>query len=144
MPVERRTPTVEAIITRLEARVAKLERRLLPLIDARRTPLMFSFSGPLDTAVGVESMALRPIHSTEIDLVVPQVLIAPSGGALTIDLTLYGPTTGVVRTLTIPDGSTYSEDAVPFIIPIGGSLTATITDSNGAEDLSISLIPRLL
>lgn len=127
----------DASIVKLAARVAKLERRLSQIIDARRLPGVFSFSGPVP--VGVESPKWRPTFPTQVDLIVPELLVAPSGGDVTIDLTLYGPTTGVVRTLTIPDGFLYAEDAVPFVIPIGGSLTATVTDANGAESLSIAL-----
>lgn len=137
MPTDRLVPDPHRALAKLQARVAKLEKHLSQIIDSRRTPGVFSFSGAL--AVGVESPKWRPTFPTQVDLMVPELLVAPSGGDVTIDLTLYGPTTGVVRTLTIVDGSLYSEDAVPFVIPIGGSLTATVTDANGAESLSIAL-----
>lgn len=146
MARDRHVPTSESLIGSLEKRIGILERRLSQVIDARRTPLLFSFSGLVSDNIGVESPALPPIHPTEIDLIMPVVRVAPSGADITIDLTLYGPTTGVVRTLTIVDGTSYSQDAVPFIIPMGGLLTATITaaDSGTAMDLSIALIPKLL
>lgn len=136
---DRQVPTVDRIIRDHERRIRNLEARLTQIIDSRRTPGVFSFSGLLDDLVGSESPKWRPTFPCQVDLIVPELLVAPSGGDVTIDLTLYGPTTGVVRTLTIPDGFEYAEDAVPFVIPIGGSLTATVTDSNGAESLSIAL-----
>lgn len=89
----------------------------------------------------VESPPLRTIHPTQIDLIVPQVGTPPSGGDLTIDLALSG--TGF-RTLTIPAGEFYVEDAVPFVIPAGVVLTATPTAVNGAADLAIAFIPKLI
>lgn len=128
----------------LKRRVGNLEALVRQVVETRIMPTPFSFSGPLDDAVGIESPAWRPIHPIAVDLLVPQVLVAPSGGDLTIDLTMYGPVTGVVLTLTIPDGETYVEIASPFALGMGASLTATITDANGAESLSISALPRLL
>lgn len=146
MARDRHVPTAEGLIGSLEKRIGILERRLGQLIDARRTPLLFSFAGIVADAIGTESPPLRTIHPTEIDLIVPQVRVAPSGADITIDLTLYGPTTGVVRTVTIADGLLYVEDAVPFIIPMGGAVTATVTaaDSGTAMDLAVHLIPKLL
>lgn len=142
MPTHRVVPSVAAILQRQDERIRRLEAKLSQVIDSRHLPNFFSFSGLVDEAV--ESPPMRFIHTTQINLLVPQVLVAPAGGDLTIDLTLYGPTTGVVRTLTIPDGSFYVEDAVPFIVPAGGSLTATVTAANGAEDLAIAADPILL
>lgn len=136
---DRQIPTADAVINSLAERVRRLEARLTQVIDARRTPLLFSFSG--EPEVDIESPPLRTVHPTEIDLIVPQVLVAPSGGDMTIELKLNGT---LVRTLTIPSGQFYVEDAVPFIIPMGYILTATVTLASGAEDLSIALIPRLL
>lgn len=146
MARDRQNPAPDRILSALANRVAALETRLSQVIDARRSPLFFSFSGSIADSVGLESMPMRPVHPTEIDLIVPQVRVAPSGTSITVDLTLYGTTTGVVRTLTIPSGALYSEDAVPFIIPMGGALTATVTGADGgaAQDLAIALIPKLL
>lgn len=144
MPRGRQVPTVDAFVSELARKVGILERRLQAVVDARRIPEVFSFSGLLDDAVGIESPAWRPVHPVSIDLLVPLVLVAPSGGDLTIDINLRGPTTGLITTLTIPDGETYAEVSAPFVVPMGGSVTATITDSNGAESLSISMLPRLL
>lgn len=144
MPGLRQTPTTDEIILELRRKIGALERKLTAVIDERRLPGLFSFSGVLDDALGVESPPWRPVHSVKINLLVPQVLVAPSGGNLTIDFTLYGPLTGVVRTVTVLDGTFYTEDAVPFIIPQGGSMTATITASFGASDLAIAALPELL
>lgn len=143
MAQERQPPNLSDIVARHERRIFALETKLTALIDDRRLPGVFSFSGALSTFVGIETPAWRPVFATKINLVVPEVLTAPSGADLTIDLTLYGPTTGVVRTLTVPNGSTYVEDAVPFFIPAGGSLTAKVTADAGASDLSIALVPEL-
>lgn len=142
MAKDRQKPGLESVIGRLDRRVARLERHLSQVIDSRRLPGLFSFSGSLEE--DVESPPWRPSYPVSVDLIVPQVLVAPTGGSLVIDLTLYGPTTGVVRTLTVPSGDFYVEDAVPFIIPMGGSLTAKVTTASGAEDLAIALTPRLL
>lgn len=139
MPRTRQVGNYDDIIGELNDRIGKLERRLQAVVDARRSPQLFSFAGPLPE--GVESPPWRPVHPTEIDLLVPQVLTAPSGGDLVIDMKLNGST---VRTLTVPDGELYVEDAVPFVIPAGGSLTATVTTASGAADLAIGLIPKLL
>lgn len=139
MPRGRQVPTTDAFVVDLAKRLGKLERQLQAVTDSRRTPLLFSFAGTVP--VGVPSPPLRPIHPTQINLVVPQVTFPPSGGDLTIDLYLNLVN---IRTLTVPDGQTYSEDAVPFVIPAGGSLVAIVTAANGAGDLSISLIPELL
>lgn len=139
MSRDRQIPTNDAVIRSLSERVRKLEAQLSQVIDSRRTPLLFSFAGPLEE--DVESPPLRPIHPTQIDLIVPQVLVAPSGDDLIVDLKLNGT---VVRTLTVLDGEFYVEDAVPFVVPMGYKLTATVTQASGAESLSIQLIPKLL
>lgn len=139
MPRTRQVPTTTDIITNLERRISQLERALSAVVDARRTPELFSFSGALAAS---ESPPWRPVHPTEIDLIVPQVLTAPSGGDLVIWLILNGVT--IIRVLTVPDGENYIEDAVPFVIPAGQILTAAVITPSGAADLSISLIPKLL
>lgn len=142
MPSSPLIPTQDAEILKLKKRVRILESLVGKLVETRLMPTPFSFADALQE--GVESPAWRPVHSVQINLIVPQVLGAPSGGDCTIDLTLYGPSTGVVRTLTIPEGASYVEDAVPFVIPQGGSLTAKVTAANGAMDLSISLVPQFI
>lgn len=142
MPTLPYDPRQSDEILDLKRRVRILESLVGTIVDTRLMPTPFSLAGALE--VGIESPPWRPVHSVKINLVVPQVLTAPSGGDLTIVLTEYGPITAVVRTLTVPDGSLYVEDAVPFIIPQGGSLTATVTAANGAADLSISLVPELI
>lgn len=142
MPSLNRPPESDAIIAALNRRLKIVESLVGTLVETRLMPTPFSFAGTPEE--DVESPAWRPVHSVKINLIVPQVLTAPSGGDLTIDLTLYGPIAGVVRTLTIPDGANYVEDAVPFIIPQGGSLTAKVTNVAGAIDLSISLVPELI
>lgn len=139
MSRDRQIPTNDAVIRSLSERIRKLEARLSQVIDARRTPLLFSFAGLIEE--DVESPPLRPIHPTQIDLIVPQVLVPPSGGDLVVELKMNGT---LVRTLTIPDGDFYVEDAVPFVIPMGMVLTATVTAAFDAESLSIQLIPKLL
>lgn len=136
----RQVPQIDTILQRLESRISALERRLGPTIDSRRLPAVFSFDGPL---VVIESPKWRPIFAVEITLIVPDVLVAPSSGDLTIDLTLY-PAASVVRTLTVASGEIYTEDAVPFIIGAGSQLTATVTNPAGAESLSIAFVAQLL
>lgn len=138
MPRGSQVPTMEGFITDLYKKIGILERKLQAVVDTRRTPLFLSFDGPLEL---IESPPLRTIHPTQIDLIVPQVGTPPSGGDLTIDLSLAGTP---FRTLTIPDGQTYVEDAISFVIPAGGYITFTPTAINGAEDLAIALIPKLI
>lgn len=144
MPGVRHAPRLETEIAKLQRRVSQLERQLGAVIETRIMPTPFSIAGPLDDQIGIESPAWRPVHPVSIDLVVPQVLVAPSGGDLNIVLVKYGPGGGFVMTLTIPDGETYVEIAAPFQMGMGASLTAQIADANGAESLSISMLPRLL
>lgn len=139
MANDRQVPNLARIIERLERRVSMLERHLSAVIDSRRLPGLFSFAGIPDE--NVASPPWRPIHPVSVDLMVPQVNVAPTGGAMTIDMKLNGT---LVRTLTIPAGQTYVEDAVPFIIPMGYTLTATVTLASDAEDLAIAIVPRLL
>lgn len=139
MPTQPHDPRQSDEILDLKRRVRTLESLVGTIIETRMMPTPFSLSGLLEE--DVESPAWTPVHSVQINLVVARVLTAPSGGDLTIDLRLYGPSTGVVRTVTVPDGLTKVEDAVPFVIPQGGSLTATVTNAAAAADLSISLVP---
>lgn len=145
MPGTRHAPTLESQVAALQRRISQLERQLGAVIETRIMPTPFSIAGPLDDQIGIESPAWRPVHPIMVDLLVPQVLVAPSGGDLTIDLNLYGPAAASpLTTLTIPSGQLYVEIAAPFLMGMGASLTATITNSNGADTLSIAVLPRLL
>lgn len=144
MPTLSQEPGVDREIIELKRRVGILERKLTQVIESRIMPTPFSFAGALDPAVGIVSPAWRPVHPISVALLVPQVLIAPSGGDLTIDIAQLGPLAGPVLTLTIPDGQTYVEVAAPFNVPMGGSVTAEITAAFGADTLSISMVPQLL
>lgn len=144
MPTLSEEPGFAQEIIKLKGRVGILERKLTQVIESRIMPTPFSFAGPLAAAVGVASPAWRPVHSISVDLIVAQVLTAPSGGDLTIEIFLLGPITGLITTITIPSGKTYVEVAAPFTVPMGGSVVAAITADHGADTLSISMVPRLL
>lgn len=139
MAHDRQVPNLARIIERLDRRVSQLERELGAIVDSRRLPTPFSFAGIPDE--DVQSPPWRPVHPVSVDLMVPQVNVAPAGGDMTIDMKLNGT---LVRTLTIPEGDLYVEDAVPFVIPTGYVLTATVTLASDAEDLAIAVLPRLL
>lgn len=142
MPGSLLPPGADQDMIDLKRRVGILERKLTQVIESRIMPTPLSFSGPVPE--NVESPAWRPVHPVSINLLVADVLVAPSGGDMTIDFTLYGPSTGVVRTVTVLDGTFYTEDATPFVIPQGGRLTATVTAAFGAADLAIAAVPELL
>lgn len=138
-------PNVMNVVRDLNRRVYWLETKLGQLVDSRRTPLFFSISGSLLDFVGQETPPLRTVHSTEFDLVVPQLRVAPEAD-ITIELTAYGPITGVVKSIVIPAGVFYVEDAEPFVIPAGGALTlqCSVGDDGTAMDLGCACIPKLL
>lgn len=144
MPGTRLQSHTDEEVFELKRRVRRLEGLVRQVIETRIMPTPFSFSGVLVDAVGIESPPWRPLHPISVDLLVPQVLVAPAGGDLTIDIFQYGPVAGFVTTLTIPDGLTYVEVASPFTLGIGASLTATITNDASAESLAIAALPRLL
>jgi hypothetical protein len=140
MALDRHDPSVDRIIKTLDNRVSILERRLSQVIDNRNLPFMITFSGLVP--MGVESEPWKPGIPLEITLAVPQLALPPTTSDFTLDEKLNGTT---FRTLTVPVGAFYIEDAVPFIIPAGSIYTVICTDNGAtAHELALHLHPKLL